>query len=305
MELRRLRYFVAVAEERSVVRAASRIHIEPSPLSRAIKDLEADLGVQLFNRQKGNNTLTWPGEVLLKEARRLLTASENARSRVASAAKGYRGYLRIGIADNLAQPHLTALLARSREEEPHTEVRVRELTANQMLRALDDDEIDAGFTLYTKIDSGHVKEHVWTDRPAVAIPARHPLLSLSHISLQQALRYPLILCDPDLCSGGHMIITRWFSETKSSPNIAEYISGHETMMMLVAAGYGIGFGIESQMATYARPDVIVRPVDDHFADIKTYIVYPSRSISGQLRQFIERAKSVGSSVTDADPSPDT
>lgn len=293
MDLRHLRYFVAVAEERSVARAATRIHIEPSPLARAIRGLENDLGVQLFHRRRGNNKLTWPGEVLLEEARRLLSASDNARRRVASAAKGFRGHLRIGIADSLAQPRMTELLARCREDEPNTEVRLREMTVGQMLKALSNDEIDAGFTLHSRIEQGLIKDAVWTDRPAVAIPTRHPLLASSRISLQQALRYPLILCHPELYSGGHTLISRWFHETKSSPNIAEYISGHESMMMLVAAGYGIGFGIESQIATYARNGVVVRPVDDRFSDINTYIFYPDKPISRQLEHFIARAKSIG------------
>lgn len=293
MELRRLRYFVAVAEEKSVARAASRIHIEPSPLARAIKDLEADLGVQLFHRRRGNNTLTWPGEVLLEESRRLLSALDNARSRVASAAKGYRGLLRIGIADSLAQPQMTALLAQYREEDPHTEIRLREMTVFQMLNAISNDEIDAGFTLYPKLSPGYAKEEVWTDRPAVAIPARHPLLASSHVSLQQALRYPLILCHPDQCAGGHMLINRCLHETKLSPTVAEYVSGHESMMMLVAAGYGIGFGLESQIATHTRPDVVIRPVDDRFSDVKTYIVYSDRPVPQHVQKFIDRAKAVG------------
>lgn len=79
MRLRHLRYFITVAEELNFTRASARLHIEPSPLSRAIKDLEDDLGVELLHRSKGRIRLTWSGEVFCKDARRLLALSSVAR----------------------------------------------------------------------------------------------------------------------------------------------------------------------------------------------------------------------------------
>src|SRR5690606_24538554 len=80
MELRHLRYFIAVAEELNFARAAQRIHIEPSPLSRAIRELEDNLGAQLFERSHKGMRLTWPGKVFLEEAQRILSSIEDARS---------------------------------------------------------------------------------------------------------------------------------------------------------------------------------------------------------------------------------
>ncbi|MDM3063963.1 LysR family transcriptional regulator [Citrobacter sp. CK180] len=132
MRIRHLHYFLIVAEEQSFARAAARVHIEPSPLSRAIKELETQLGVRLLDRTKGRIRLTWPGEVFREEARRMLAFMDNAQTRVNSASQGYRGRLRIGLADSLAQPRLTRLLARCREEEPRTEIRIDEMTVNEM-----------------------------------------------------------------------------------------------------------------------------------------------------------------------------
>jgi len=294
MRIRHLRYFLIVAEELSFVRAANKVHIEPSPLSRAIKELEEELEVSLLQRNRGRIRLTWAGEVFKDEAKRILSFIENARTRVQSAARGYRGRLRIGLADSLAQPRMTRLLARCREEEPLTEIRLVEMTVTEMMKALHHDQIDAGFTVHTDLASGLVKEVVWTDRPAIAIPRNHPLLSLDKIPLQEVARHPLILCHPELCSGGYDVISRWFCNSSlPSPTIAEYVSGHEPMMMLVAAGYGIGVGLGSQITLYQHPDVIIRPVTDDIPSTATFLTMLDKPPSEELRRFIARAQQVG------------
>lgn len=298
MRIRHLHYFLIVAEEQSFARAAARVHIEPSPLSRAIKELENQLGVTLFDRTKGRIRLTWPGEVFCEEARRMLAFMDNAQTRVRSASQGYRGRLRIGLADSLAQPRLTQLLARCREQEPCTEVRITEMTVNEMLLALRHDQIDVGFTVDSEASDGCVKEMVWSERPAIAIPTHHPLLSVDKVPLGEALRYPLILCHPERCAGGHNVIHRWFKDDALlSPSVAEYVSGHEPMIMLVAAGYGIGIGLESQITLYNHPDVIIRPIADEIPDTATFIVVPERPVSKALERFITRAHEIGRSGT--------
>lgn len=298
MRIRHLHYFLAVAEELSFSRAAARVHIEPSPLSRAIKELEAELGVHLFQRANGRIRLTWAGEVFRDEAHRMLTFMEGARTRVHAAARGYRGRLRIGLTDGLAQPRLTRLLARCREEEPLTEVKIVEMTVAEMVKALRHDQIDAGFTVHTELSNGLVKEVVWTDRPAIAIPRNHPLLALEKIPLQEVAQHALILCHPELCSGGYDVIRRWFCEyTLPFPAVAEYVSGHEPMMMLVAAGYGIGVGLTSQITLYSHPDVIIRPVTDDVPSAATCITMLDQPPSEELSRFIARAQRVGEVIT--------
>lgn len=294
MRIRHLRYFLVVAEELSFARAAARVHIEPSPLSRAIKELESELGVSLFQRTKAGIRLTRAGEVFQEEARRMLNFMEGAQSRVLAAEKGYRGRLRIGLADGLAQPFLTKLLARCREEEPLTEVKIVEMTVQEMIKALEHDQIDAGFTMHTELSTGLVKEAVWTDRPIIAIPRNHPLLSLEKIPIREVARHTMILCHPELCSGGYDVIHRWFREaTLPFPTNVEYVSGHEPMMMLVAAGYGIGVGLASQVTLYSHPDVIVRPVTDDVPSTATFIAMLDKPPTEELSRFISRARQIG------------
>jgi DNA-binding transcriptional LysR family regulator len=289
-----LRYFLVVAEERNFSHAAARIHIEPSPLSRAIRELESELDVELLSRGKEGIRLTWAGEVFREEARRMLAFLDGALVRVRMAARGYRGMLRIGLADSLAQPRLTCLLARCREEEPRTGIRIIEMTVDEMVQALDQDQIDAGFTLHAGL-RGLVAESVWTDRPVVAVPRNHPLLSLEKISLREIVRQPLILWHPQSCSGGYDAVCRWFGDAGlPEPTIADYVSGHEPMRMLVAAGYGIGVGLASQLALYGHPEVILRPVTEDVPDMATFLVLPDRPSSAELSRFVDRARHIGS-----------
>jgi len=294
MRIRHLRYFLAVAEELNISRAAAKVHIEPSPLSRAVKELENDLGVHLLQRTNGRIRLTWAGEVFREEAQRMLTFMEGARTRVQAASRGYRGRLRIGLIDRLAQPQLTKLLAKCREEEPLTEVRIVEMTAKEMVNALKNDQIDAALSVQTGFSNDFIKKVVWTDRPVIAIPKNHPLLSLEKIPLHEVTRHSLILYHPELCPGVHDAIYRGFCEfTLPLPTVAEYVSGHESMLILVAAGYGIGLGLESQVTLYHHPDVIIRHFTDEVPSAEIIISMLDKPPSEEIERFIERAIQAG------------
>ena len=118
MNLRHLRCFIAVAEELHFGRAARRLHVEQSPLSRTIRQLEAGLGVTLLERTPRGVRLTPAGQVFLEEARRVLLAFEQAQTKARAVAAGHRGTLRIALAGGVGRTRLSALLALCREEAP-------------------------------------------------------------------------------------------------------------------------------------------------------------------------------------------
>lgn len=297
MRLRHLRYFITVAEELSFKRASARLHIEPSPLSRAIRDLEHDVGVELLHRKKGKIRLTESGDAFREDARRILSLYEEARNYARVVAVGNQGRLRIGLADNLAQPHITRLLALCREEEPRTIVNISDMMAGELVAALNRDLIDAGFTVDGEQIAGIAMEEVWSDPPVIAIPRYHPLLSFDKVPLAEVLRYPLILCHPERCASGYKQFLRSLHASGlPMPTVAEYISGHEQMMQLVAAGYGIGVGLTSQAALYRHDDVILRPAADDHACVSTYLATTADPASPQLARFIERARRIGGKV---------
>lgn len=296
MRLRFLQYFLAVAEEQSYARAAAKVHIEPSPLARAIREMESAWNVHLIQHRAGRLRLTRAGEVFRDEARRILSSFDGARSRVLSAERGCRGQLRIGLADHLAQPPLIRLLARCREEEPRTEIRILEMSVDAMVKALNHDRIDAGFTVSPEpADSGQGlhKEIAWRDHFAVVLPGNHPLLSLERITRREIVQCSVLLFHPESCPGGYDLVHRWlFKLPSSSPRIAEYVSGHEAMLMLAAAGFGIGIGLASQIALYRTPGVIVRPVADDAATTTTFLVLPDRPPSEALHRFVAQVRQI-------------
>src|SRR5262245_43915270 len=200
MELRHLRCFSAVAEELHFARAAARLHIEQSPLSRTIKELESDLGTQLFERTTRSTRLTWAGQVLLKDVRRLFTVLDQAKDNVRAAASGYRGMVRIALSDGIVPQRFSSLLAQCREQEPEIEARLLDVPLAQQIRGLRDGVYDVGFSrLGDAEEDGIEASPIWTDQLVVVIPSRHPLLAYKRVSLREVINYPLILADPETC----------------------------------------------------------------------------------------------------------
>jgi len=196
MELHHLRRFVILAEELHFTRAAERLHIEQSPLSRNIKELEDDLGVTLFYRDRRGTRLTSAGRTLLKEARRLLSVMEQVRENVKAVASGLRGSLHIAVSDGVIDPRLSAFLARCREEEPEIEIHLSEVTLSEQVRGLHCGDFLLGFAHSDDVGEDIIAEPVWQDRLVVAVPIRHPLLTYKTIPLRALADQPLILCSP-------------------------------------------------------------------------------------------------------------
>jgi DNA-binding transcriptional LysR family regulator len=288
VELRHLRYFRAVAEELHFARAAERLHIEQSPLSRAIKELEYDLGVQLFERTTRSTRLTWAGQVFLEDVHRIFVAIEQARTSVKAAAMGYHGALRIALSDAIPGPRLTTLLARCRTEEPEVEIRVFQTPFSQQLKGLQSDLYDAGFAQCAEVGEGILVESAWKDPLVVAIPARHPLLAHKHIPLDTLLQYPLVLCHPEAYEGFSRQIERILRAVHVEPKVAEYVATPDLMLTFVAAGYGVTLIAASQIDGYRYPEVIARPLAGATVFLTTYLLRPDAEPSLQLSHFIDR-----------------
>ena len=172
MNMRHLRYFVTVAEELHFGRAARRLHIEQSPLSRVIRKLEESLGTTLLERTPRGVRLTASGQVLLEEARRLLRVCEQARHRTQAASAERHASLRIALSDGIAPARLSALLAMCRCEAPEVDVRLFEVPLSRLLAGLKDDLYDVGLAVADKHEADIVSQPVWRDPLVVALPSQ-------------------------------------------------------------------------------------------------------------------------------------
>ncbi|HBR1111404.1 TPA: LysR family transcriptional regulator [Klebsiella pneumoniae] len=260
MELRHLRCFLAVAAELHFARAAEKLHIEQSPLSRAIKELEEDLGVALFARTTRSTRLTRAGELFLRHVPKVFTALEQARDSAMAAANGFHGQLRIALSDGISPTRLPVLLAQCRLDEPEIDIRLFEVPLSQQINGLNDDLYDVGFAQSDEVGDGIHAEPVWHDPLMVAVPARPPILSHRRIPLDEVLRYPLVMCDPQMCEGHARQIARVLRTSNAEPLVVEQVTSFDLMMALVSAGFALGLTGASQINGSREPGVVGRPL---------------------------------------------
>ncbi len=294
MEMRHLRCFLAVAEELHFARAAERLHIEQSPLSRAIKELEEDLGVVLFVRTTRSTRLTRAGELFLEHVRRIFSALEQARDSVKAAANGFHGQLRVALSDGITPSRLPALLALCRQEEPEVELRFFEVPLSQQIKGLHEDLYDVGFAQSDEVGDGIATMPVWSDALMVAVPARHPLLAHKRIPLDELLRYPLVLCDPQACESHAKHVDRVLRRVDMEPLVAERVATCDLMMALVSAGFALGLTGQSHIAASRETGVVARPLALRVPPLTTYLLRLEGDPPDVLTRFIERVQTIES-----------
>lgn len=292
MELRHLRCFLAVAEELHFARAAGKLHIEQSPLSRAIKELEGDLGVALFARTTRSTRLTRAGALFLEHVRRVFAALQQARDSVQAAANGFHGQLRLALSDGITPSRLPTLLALCRQEEPEVEIRFFEVPLSQQIKGLHDDLYDVGFAQSDEVGEGIVALPVWSDALMVAVPARHPLLAHKRIPLDELLRYPLVLCDPKVCEGHAKHVERVLRRADMEPLVAERVASCDLMMALVSGGIALGLAGAAHITTSREPGVVARPLATRVPPLTTFVLRAEGEPSDVLVRFIERVQAV-------------
>ncbi|HBO4450465.1 TPA: LysR family transcriptional regulator [Pseudomonas aeruginosa] len=289
MELRHLRCFLAVAEELHFARAAEKLHTEQSPLSRTIKELEEDLGVRLFIRNTRSTRLSRAGEVFKEHVPRIFTSLQQARDGARSVAAGYDGQLRIALSDGITPPHLSAFLAKCRDDDPEVDIHLIEVPLSQQIKGLREDLYDAGFAQSDDVGDGLLAVPAWRDPLVIAVLAKHPLLTRKRIPLEEVLRYPIVMGDPHACEGYCRQIARVLRKVETEPLVAEEVASLDLMLTLVSAGYALALVGASQIAACRSPDVTSRPLAGMSPVLTTYLLRADAVPSEPLSRFIERA----------------
>ncbi len=194
MELRHLRYFIAVAEELHFTKAAERLHIAQPPLSQQIQQLEAELEVKLFDRKtKRQVELTEAGKVFLQEAYQLLVQLEKAVALTQRTGRGETGQLRIGFTSLVIYDLLPVILRQFREQFQEVELVLLELTTSKQEQALRDSLIHLGFAHPPLEDDTLSYQCIYRETLVVALSSTHLLAQKDHISVRSLLSEPLIM----------------------------------------------------------------------------------------------------------------
>lgn len=295
MELRHLRYFVAVAEELHFARAAARLGMEQSPLSRAIKDLEQDLGVSLFERTTRSTRLTFPGEVFLRDARSILANVLIATQSAREAADGRKGRLRLSLGDGLATDRVSRFLAGLRVALPEVELRLLELPSAQQLASLRAGQLDLSIMLRDVDEDDHDLRAVtlWSEPLAVALPANHPLAAAESVDVGALTGQATIMCHPDLGSGCHDQLMDVLRSAGVEPHVVEYALLRSTMLLLVAAGFGLGFTTLSSDSNEPMAGVVLRPLNAPTSTLAIYGVSRSEGAPASVEVALRVAASLG------------
>ncbi len=239
---------------------------------------------------------------------RVFTAIQQARDSVKAAANGFHGQLRVALSDGITPSRFSTFLALCRQEEPEIEIRLSEIPLAQQIKGLQDDLYDVGFAQSNEVGDGVIAEAIWEDLLMVAVPARHPLLTFKHLPLEEVLRYPLVLCDPQVCEGHARQIDRALRRVDQEPLIAERVASIDLMMALVSAGFALGVVGASQIAASREPGVVARPLAGRSQMLTTYLLRLNNEPSEALARFIERVntiESLSSKKPDLPEEPDT
>ena len=194
------------------------------------------------------------------------------------------------MAEGIAHPRLSSLLARYRADADQVELKIVQMSFEQQVKALHSGSLDAGFSFAAVKRNGIRADTVWADPVAAVLPAQHPLAAKAHIELEDIARDSLVLC------GGRSSVDRYAQleaailAASESPNIVEHAANQEVLLTLVGAGYGVGFVLEGQGQTIQRPDIVVRPIASPPLVVKTYLLYRAEDSSGPLASFLEHAR---------------
>jgi DNA-binding transcriptional LysR family regulator len=241
MELRHLRYFVAVAEALNFRKAAERLNVTRPALSKQIKDLEEETGIKLLDRDTVSVALTDAGAVFLAEARAILGDVEHAVALAREAQDGRRGKLRIGSGGQISAGFLPEALRAFRSTFPEVEVDFVEMTPPEQLEALANNEIHLGFAYGRETENVPGMSSLLLIRSTfgVSVSKEHPLASRRSVRLEDLTEQTILCVGDEKHSTHRRDILAMFAESGVVPHATRQILGFESLLTMVAADQGL------------------------------------------------------------------
>ncbi|MCC5640083.1 LysR family transcriptional regulator [Nostoc sp. CHAB 5844] len=286
MELRHLRYFIMVAEELHFGRAAQRLNMAQQPLSRQIRDLEAEMGVQLFYRTKRTVRLTEAGQVFLKEASKILEQTEQAVMLAQRTSQGKAGRLAIGFTGPALNRTLPRIVRLFKAKHPQIELSLERMQTNEQVAALISGQLQVGL-LHPPIQNDTLRlETVHREPLVVFLPDYHPLANVptDTISIQALASESFILFPRRVGSVLYDQIIQLCQQAGFSPNVVQEVIPQQIIVGLVSAGIGVSLlHASAQEAMY--PGVVIKHLVEPTPELELAVAWHPEIISTALDFF--------------------
>ncbi|NEQ47343.1 MAG: LysR family transcriptional regulator [Leptolyngbya sp. SIOISBB] len=288
MELRHLRYFVAVAEELHFGRAAQRLQMAQQPLSRQIRHLESELNVLLFHRTKRTVRLTEAGKAFWQEAQKTLRQAEHAIAVAQQVDRGEAGHLQVGFTGPILNSVLPAIVRQFTERYPDIHLELNRLSTAEQIDALLSQNIQVGL-LHPPIDAPSLAQAVIYREPLIAaIPDIHPLAQdLSEpISVKALANEPFILFPRQIGPTLYDAIISFCQQSGFSPTVVQEAFPQQTILGLIASGLGVSL-IHASVECIQQRGVVTLPLREITPQLESAIVWSTDTPHPALFKFLE------------------
>jgi DNA-binding transcriptional LysR family regulator len=294
MELRHLRYFIAVADELSFSRAAERLQMAQPPLSQQIQALEIELGVRLFDRKSRPLQITQAGQVFLTEARITIQKIEQAVTTTQLVHQGKLGYLTVGFTSSMANGILPMIMRAFQQKYPNVKLILCEKNCNIQIQGLRDRDTDIAFVYqnYQSFESHDLSALRVSQEPLVVVlPEKHQLASKSEISIADLANEEFVMPLANVVSDLAEQIEDLFAQAELKPKVSQQALFMVTILGLVAGGMGISI-LPASVQNLHRRGVVYRPIREKTTTNQLIAVWRQDDLSPILQQFLDITRAV-------------
>lgn len=290
MDLRRLKYFIAVGEELNFNRAAQRLHIAQPGLSKQVQQLERELGVALLDRSRRSVSLTEAGRLLLDEANRLLKDVDQVAHRVHQVGSGSTGRVSMDFPPSVSSRVLPMIIREFRQQCPRVQLTLREADPDGLIRAVQRGLTDVGFVYVPFRDEDALRRETLLCEPfVVALPRRHPLASAERVELAELADDDFVLNFAYNTAGLHHKVVQLCEEAGFVPQVVQEAWLMQTTLSLVSAGLGVTL-VPASMQGLRRDGVTYKPMVGCPDVVELDLLWRCDNSSPAVRAFVEVAR---------------
>ncbi|HHG8774994.1 TPA: LysR family transcriptional regulator [Raoultella planticola] len=300
IELRHLRYFIAVAEELHFGRAAARLNISQPPLSQQIQILEQQIGARLFARTNRSVSLTAAGRQFLADSRQILTQVEDAAARAGRLHHGETGELHIGFTSSA--PFIKAVsdtLSTFRRRYPDVHIQTRETNTREQIVPLNEGALDLGLMRNTQLPETLVWERVLREPLLAMVPSDHPLARQQAVSLLELASEPFVFFDPHVGTGLYDDILGLMRRYGLTPMITQEVGEAMTIIGLVASGLGVSI-LPASFKRVQLNEMRWLPIVEQDAVSEMWLVWSKHHEQGQAAQRFREYLLTAAAVNNSD-----